>query len=113
MGTLSKDGVVSLWSVATWNHVARLDSDHRVLHYFSFQSEESMFAADKSGSTLRFWRVAPEQIASLDRAKAKQYKTAKIALVGDNGVGKTGLGWRLAHGSFREHSSTTASSSGY
>lgn len=34
------------------------------------------------------------------------YKTAKLALVGDTGVGKTGLGWRLAHGSFKEHSST-------
>ena len=27
-------------------------------------------------------------------------------LVGDSGVGKTGLGWRLAHGEFKEHSST-------
>jgi small GTP-binding protein len=26
--------------------------------------------------------------------------------VGDSGVGKTGLGWRLAHGGFKEHSST-------
>ncbi len=34
------------------------------------------------------------------------YTTAKIALVGDSGVGKTGLGWRLAHGAFKEHSST-------
>jgi small GTP-binding protein len=27
-------------------------------------------------------------------------------LVGDSGVGKTGLGWRLAHNEFKEHSST-------
>ena len=27
-------------------------------------------------------------------------------LVGDLGVGKTGLGWRLAHGEFKEHAST-------
>ena len=26
--------------------------------------------------------------------------------MGDSGVGKTGLGWRIAHGAFREHSST-------
>ncbi len=26
--------------------------------------------------------------------------------MGDSGVGKTGLGWRLAHGEFKEHSST-------
>jgi GTPase SAR1 family protein len=34
------------------------------------------------------------------------YTTAKIVLVGDSGVGKTGLGWRLAHGTFKEHAST-------
>ncbi len=34
------------------------------------------------------------------------YTSAKIVLVGDSGVGKTGLGWRLAHGEFKEHPST-------
>ncbi len=34
------------------------------------------------------------------------YTSAKVLLVGDSGVGKTGLGWRLAHGEFKEHSST-------
>ncbi len=34
------------------------------------------------------------------------YTSAKIVLLGDSGVGKTGLGWRLAHGEFREHPST-------
>jgi len=36
---------------------------------------------------------------------AVPYTTAKIVLVGDSGVGKSGLGWRLAHGSFKEQSS--------
>jgi small GTP-binding protein len=35
-----------------------------------------------------------------------RYTTAKLVLVGDSGVGKTGLGWRLAHNEFKEHSST-------
>ncbi|HET6977941.1 MAG TPA: TIR domain-containing protein [Pyrinomonadaceae bacterium] len=34
------------------------------------------------------------------------YTTAKLVLLGDSGVGKTGLGWRLAHGEFKEHAST-------
>lgn len=34
------------------------------------------------------------------------YTTAKIALVGDSGVGKTGLGWRLSQKVYKEHSST-------
>ena len=35
-----------------------------------------------------------------------KYISAKVVLLGEAGVGKTGLGWRLAHGEFREHSST-------
>jgi small GTP-binding protein len=35
-----------------------------------------------------------------------RYTTAKLILVGDSGVGKTGLGWRLAHNEFKEQSST-------
>jgi WD40 repeat protein/GTPase SAR1 family protein len=38
--------------------------------------------------------------------KSVHSTTAKIVLVGDSGVGKTGLGWRLAHGEYREHDST-------
>lgn len=34
------------------------------------------------------------------------YTSAKIVLLGDPGVGKSGLGWRLAHGEFKDHSST-------
>lgn len=40
------------------------------------------------------------------RSQAVHHTTAKVVLVGDSGVGKTGLGWRLAHGEFKEHSST-------
>jgi small GTP-binding protein len=40
------------------------------------------------------------------RGPPVRYMSAKIVLVGDPGVGKTGLGWRLAHGEFKEHAAT-------
>ncbi|HEV3468375.1 MAG TPA: GTP-binding protein [Pyrinomonadaceae bacterium] len=43
---------------------------------------------------------------SAARRKNASYTTARVALVGDSGAGKTGLGWRLAHGKFKEHPST-------
>ena len=46
---------------------------------------------------------APEARVAM---RAVHHTTAKIVLVGDSGVGKTGLGWRLAHGEYKEHSST-------
>ena len=45
-------------------------------------------------------------VGSQTRNEGGASTTAKIVLVGDSGVGKTGLGWRLAHGEFKEHSST-------
>ena len=48
-----------------------------------------------------------EAVLCLGQAKENvNYTTAKLVLVGDLGVGKTGLGWRLAHGEFKEHAST-------
>jgi WD40 repeat protein len=44
--------------------------------------------------------------SSLNQERTVHHATAKIVLVGDSGVGKTGLGWRLAHGEYREHDST-------
>jgi small GTP-binding protein len=37
---------------------------------------------------------------------SESYATARIALLGDSGVGKTGLGWRIARGEYREEAST-------
>ena len=34
------------------------------------------------------------------------YTSARIVIVGDSWVGKTGLGWRMAHGKFKHHPST-------
>ena len=44
--------------------------------------------------------------ALLAQTQTVHRTTAKIVLVGDAGVGKTGLGWRLAHREFKEHAST-------
>jgi small GTP-binding protein len=54
---------------------------------------------------IRIWEL--DEALLLGRAQENvHYTTAKLVLVGDSGVGKTGLGWRLAHGEFKEHSST-------
>jgi small GTP-binding protein len=54
---------------------------------------------------IRIWEL--DEAVLLGRAQESvNYTTAKLVLVGDSGVGKTGLGWRMAHGEFKEHSST-------
>ena len=54
---------------------------------------------------IRIWEL-DEALLLGQAQESVNYTTAKLVLVGDSGVGKTGLGWRLAHGEFKEHSST-------
>jgi small GTP-binding protein len=55
---------------------------------------------------IHIWELDPARLLGHAVAPSDRYTSAKIVLVGDSGVGKTGLGWRLAHGSFQEHAST-------
>jgi GTPase SAR1 family protein len=57
--------------------------------------------------SLEVVEYSPEVVADAQRsARSVHYTTAKIVLVGDSGVGKTGLGWRLAYDVYKEQSST-------
>ena len=61
----------------------------------------------KAESVIHIWELDFDVIlAAAPVAEDVFYTTAKITLVGDSGAGKTGLGWRLAHGEFKEHPST-------
>jgi small GTP-binding protein len=57
-------------------------------------------------SIVRVWNVRADVRPRIVRDATLRHKTAKIVLLGDPGVGKTGLGWRLAKGEFKEHAST-------
>jgi small GTP-binding protein len=59
------------------------------------------------GTAIRIWDIDYDVlVGNAPAKKSVSYTTAKLVLVGDSGVGKTGLGWRLAHNEFKEHSST-------
>lgn len=57
-------------------------------------------------SIIHIWMLDPVVLLGQSAQPTIAYTSAKVVLVGDSGVGKTGLGWRLAHGEFREHSSS-------
>jgi small GTP-binding protein len=63
----------------------------------------------QSKRVIQIWGVDCDLLAarrSKEAPSAIHHTTGKIVIVGDSGVGKTGLGWRLTQGEFREHSST-------
>ncbi|HEY7403305.1 MAG TPA: TIR domain-containing protein [Candidatus Angelobacter sp.] len=58
-------------------------------------------------TVIRIWDVDVDLLLKrTGQLKSTKYTSAKVVLTGDSGVGKTGLGWRLSHGEFKEHPST-------
>ena len=121
------DGTVRLWSCETWETVAVISEPAHPTWWIpglAFHPTLPLLATvgsreipeHEAAELIRFWeldldvllRVAVEAGSASKAAHhtAVHHTTAKIVLVGDSGVGKTGLGWRLAHGEFKEHSST-------
>ncbi len=69
--------------------------------------DEDMSYGSVRDCVIQIWELDFAVLLGQQPAKPSiTYTSAKIVLVGDSGVGKTGLGWRLAHGEFKEHSST-------
>jgi small GTP-binding protein len=107
----SQDQSIKFWRCDNWEAVATIDESAPEKHsgtricfspnglYFVSRAKEDVF--------VRIWKVNID--ALLDQKSQDNnihYTTAKIILVGDSGVGKSTLGWRLAHNAFKEHLST-------
>lgn len=63
--------------------------------------------ASPNGDEIRLYDIDVDRLLGVPPAEDSiKYIAAKIALVGDSGVGKTTLGYRLAHGDYQNHPST-------
>ena len=101
-----EDGI-RLWRCDTWQPIAHL-AEPRIGWFADIRFHPTLpLLAAASKSDIHIWALDVDLLLRAPPVtESVQYTTAKIVLVGDSGVGKTGLGWRLAHGEFREHSST-------
>jgi small GTP-binding protein len=106
LASAGADGYVRLWNARTWEPLWKTPAAPDVL---AFHPQRPWLASiTREGNSIRIREFDLDLLTAEARTlvPAVAYKTAKIVLVGDSGVGKTGLGWRLAHGSFKEHPST-------
>ena len=111
----SADGTVRLWETKTGRCMAILPvlfASGDLMQSVAFDPHLPVLAvvgsAGKPGddSVVHLWKLDVDRLLALPAPPSVSYTTAKIVLVGESGVGKTGLGWRLAHGEFVEHAST-------
>jgi len=99
---------VKLWHCNTWNCVVTISEsvNSNWTVGIAFHPHLPILATlGENDTIIRIWEL--DEAVLLGQAKENvNYTTAKLVLVGDSGVGKTGLGWRMAHGEFKEHAST-------
>ncbi len=101
------DGTIRLWRCDTWACVAVLEEPATDMWPgLAFHPHLPVLATlGEKDTIIRIWEL-DEALLLSQAQESVHYTTAKLVLVGDSGVGKTGLGWRLAHGEFKEHAST-------
>jgi len=113
----SRGGDVCIWRCDTWHRVAVISEAsthsgrpglafHPYLPILATTGSDPGTARQESGRVTHLYELDLTVLLGLPTTPTVAYASAKVVLVGDSGVGKTGLGWRLAHGEFKEHAST-------
>src|SRR5258708_3044168 len=112
LASKSVDATVRLWNLDTWQEVAILNesSSGYLRSGVTFHRKSSLLATlGEEDTVIRIWDLDFETI--LRRASVTSsvhYTNAKVVLVGDSGVGKSGLGLVLTGQPFALTSSTHA-----
>ena len=111
------DSIVSLWKCDSGALLTKISSPYPEgrtiigsLTFHPFLPRIAVVNSDSNGKnigcTISIFEYDLDVLLQKPTIPTITYTSAKIVLVGNSGVGKTGLGWRLAHGEFKEHSST-------
>ncbi len=101
----SKDETLRVWDLATGQCRATLKGHTLSVFAVAITPNGKTIVSASKDSTLRVWDLPqPDTIA--DPPDTPRYTNAKVVLVGESGVGKTGLALRLAEDRWQETGST-------
>jgi WD40 repeat protein len=109
LATASRDGTVKLWDTADWSLISDLPrKSEAVQTSVHFAPHGPLLAGATDGDlAVRIWELDLATLAARRRRPdTVHYTNAKVVLLGDTGVGKTGLGLVLSGQSFRATTST-------
>jgi GTPase SAR1 family protein len=99
----SKDRTLRLWNLVSGTEIQTFVGHSKEVRSISVLPKENGVLSVSGDDTLRKWDI---DITRETTGESLTYTTVRIALLGDSGVGKTGLGWRIAHGGFRDQPSS-------
>jgi len=112
LASKSRDNTVLIWRCDKFDLVTVLyEPTGALLGGLDFHPKDPVLATRGYDNEpfIRIWQLDCNILlgsTSPESASSTHYITAKLVLVGDRGVGKTGLGWKLAHNEFKEHPPT-------
>ena len=113
LASKSLDATVRLWKTDSWQEVARLaePSPRFIRHWhggLAFHPKMSHLATlGAEDSIVRIWELNPRFLLGISGPlPTTHYTNAKVVLVGDSGVGKSGLGLVLSGSPFEPTPST-------
>ena len=104
----SDNGKVRVWDIETGRCVATLEGHTSWVYGVALTSDGRHAVSGSDDNTVQVWDLPPITEAVAQKGAALRYTNAKVLLVGDSGVGKTGLALRLADDRFEATVSTDA-----
>ncbi|MHC4867491.1 MAG: TIR domain-containing protein [Planctomycetota bacterium] len=104
--TGSDDQTVRVWNLEQPKAVGKVEGHSRV-YGVAITNDGRCFSADDNGE-LRIWSDVLDLAPDARVSDAASYTNAKVLLVGESGVGKTGLMYRLTEDCFKDSVSTDA-----
>jgi WD40 repeat protein len=99
-------GVVRLWAAETGQCLAMLKGHRGWVNGLAVTPDARRVASVGSDGTLRVWDIPEWILIRADALRKRGYMNAKVVLLGDSGVGKTGLALRLWHDRWKRTEST-------
>ncbi len=110
LASKSADGTVRLWRTDTWDMLTILDEASSSFWTIglAFHPEKLVLATSgKEDQQIRIWKLDIDTIfTNYSSIPSVSYANAKVVLLGDSGVGKTGLGLVLSGETFTATIST-------
>jgi serine/threonine protein kinase/GTPase SAR1 family protein len=109
LASLSSSGGICLWNINNWAQVGsyRVDPPFQEIHHIAFHPTTSLMVTFGGTVVVRLYKIDTTQLyAGASREDGVQYTNAKVVLLGDSGVGKSGLGLVLSRHRFEPTEST-------